>query len=85
MFLPLTMPALRDRRRWSDLTNRIRTGSGRAFFRSIALQPLGPGGDIIPVFRPGDDLLIEIELESRGELKDSMSPLLSTMEGVSAG
>ena len=54
----------------SDLTNRIRTGSGRAFFRSIALQPLGPGGDSIPVFRPGDDLLIEIELESRGELKD---------------
>ncbi len=55
----------------TDLTNRIRTGTGRAMFRSIALQPLGPDGDSIPVFRPGDDLLIDIEIESRGDLRDS--------------
>lgn len=55
----------------SDLTNRIRTGTGRAFFRSIALQPLGPDGDNIPAFRPGGDLLIDIEIESREELRDS--------------
>jgi lipopolysaccharide transport system ATP-binding protein len=55
----------------TDLTNRIRTGTGRAFFRSIALQPLGPDGESIPVFRPGGDLLIDTEIESRGELRNS--------------
>jgi lipopolysaccharide transport system ATP-binding protein len=55
-----------------DLTNKPRTaGTGAAVFTSIVMQPLGKMGDRLPVLRPGDDLQVDIEIETRTDALDS--------------
>jgi lipopolysaccharide transport system ATP-binding protein len=55
----------------TDLTARVRTGTGKAFFKSLVLRPLGPGGEPVGVAQSGRDLMIEVTVEARADLPDS--------------
>jgi len=55
----------------SDLTARARSGTGKAYFKSLVLRPLGPRGEELSVAQSGCDLMVEVAVEARAELPDS--------------
>jgi lipopolysaccharide transport system ATP-binding protein len=55
----------------SDLSRRVRTGTGKAIFKSLALHPLDSKSERAPLIRTGCDLIVEVVIEARTELADS--------------
>jgi lipopolysaccharide transport system ATP-binding protein len=56
-----------------DLTGMTRTGTGKARFTSLSLQPLGASGEPIDGAYPGCDIRIEFEIECYAPIMESIA------------
>jgi lipopolysaccharide transport system ATP-binding protein len=55
----------------TDLTDRVRIGTGKAYFKTLVLRPLGAHGEQLPVAQTGCDLVIDLTIEARADLPPS--------------